>query len=246
MKNQKVLVVGDSCKDVYIYGNCERLCPDGPVPVFIPLYEKTKEGMASNVYNNLKSLGVDCDIVTNKKNITKNRYVDDKTNQLIVRVDLGETQVDRIDITKLELDKYAGVIISDYMKGFLLESDIEYICNNHPNVLIDTKKILGEFCKNATFIKVNEHEYKASKHILDKYIDLNSSLIITLGSKGCSYKDKIYSVKKVEVKDQTGAGDTFVAGFMAKYLSSKSVDQSIKFANECSTKVVQKRGTTII
>ena len=32
----KVLVVGDSCEDVFDYGKCTRLCPDAPVPVFIP------------------------------------------------------------------------------------------------------------------------------------------------------------------------------------------------------------------
>ena len=28
----KILVIGDSCKDVHIYGKCERMCPDAPVP----------------------------------------------------------------------------------------------------------------------------------------------------------------------------------------------------------------------
>ena len=29
----RVLVVGDSCKDVHVYGECDRMCPDAPVPV---------------------------------------------------------------------------------------------------------------------------------------------------------------------------------------------------------------------
>jgi len=32
----KILVIGDSCKDVFIYGKANRLCPEAPVPVFIP------------------------------------------------------------------------------------------------------------------------------------------------------------------------------------------------------------------
>ena len=32
----KILVIGDSCKDVFIYGTANRLCPEAPVPVFIP------------------------------------------------------------------------------------------------------------------------------------------------------------------------------------------------------------------
>ena len=32
----KVLVVGDSCKDVVVYGDIERISPEAPVPVFAP------------------------------------------------------------------------------------------------------------------------------------------------------------------------------------------------------------------
>ena len=37
------------------------------------------------------------------------------------------------------------VIISDYDKGFLTAEDIEYIYTNHPQVFLDTKKILGNW-----------------------------------------------------------------------------------------------------
>ena len=50
-----VLVIGDSCKDVFVYGRCDRLAPDGPIPVFVPLYSKANRGMAGNVYENLLS-----------------------------------------------------------------------------------------------------------------------------------------------------------------------------------------------
>ena len=39
----KILVIGDSCKDKYIYGLCERMCPEAPVPVFQPIKEKINE-----------------------------------------------------------------------------------------------------------------------------------------------------------------------------------------------------------
>ena len=35
-KDIKILVVGDSCTDVFMYGNAHRLAPEGPVPVFNP------------------------------------------------------------------------------------------------------------------------------------------------------------------------------------------------------------------
>ena len=36
-------------------------------------------------------------------------------------------------------------------------------------------------------------------------------MIITRGSRGAEYKGKIYPVKEVDVRDTSGAGDTFLA-----------------------------------
>ena len=244
-RQPKILVIGDSCKDIYTYGKCPRLCPDAPVPVFIPKYTVNKGGMALNVYDNVVSLGVECDLVTNTNSIKKTRFVDDKTNQIIIRVDEGEENTEEINVQYLDLNSYDGVIISDYVKGFLSEDSIRYICENHNNVLIDTKRLLGEYCSKAKFIKINEDEYNASKHLLPN-LSLYSSLIITLGSKGCKYLNKIYPVKKVEIKDQTGAGDTFVAAFLTMFIKNKNINKSLKFANDCSTYVVQKRGVVTL
>lgn len=56
--NKKILVIGDSCKDVFRYGICERLCPEAPVPVFKPQSIRVNGGMCLNVVENIKSLGV--------------------------------------------------------------------------------------------------------------------------------------------------------------------------------------------
>ena len=45
----------------------------------------------------------------------------------------------RIDIKKVPLD-YDIIAVSDYNKGFLAEDDIQYLCEHHYNVFIDTKK----------------------------------------------------------------------------------------------------------
>jgi sugar/nucleoside kinase (ribokinase family) len=50
----------------------------------------------------------------------------------------------------------------------------------------------------------------------------------------------------VEVKDVSGAGDTFISGLCYYYLKTKSIEESINFANECATKVVQKRGVSTV
>ena len=52
----KILIVGDSCKDIFVYGEITKLSPEAPVPVFNPIRQKENGGMAHNVFNNLVSL----------------------------------------------------------------------------------------------------------------------------------------------------------------------------------------------
>ena len=66
-----ILVIGDSCKDVFIYGETVRLSPEAPVPVLNPLTEISNDGMAKNVVNNVESLQANVHSITNKNSIRK-------------------------------------------------------------------------------------------------------------------------------------------------------------------------------
>ena len=220
----KILVIGDGCKDVHVYGRCERLAPDAPVPVFIPNYEKRNLGMAGNVYQNVVSMGSPAILKTNSLVIEKKRYVHEETNHMFLRIDSGESNIQRIE--DLTIDFISGfdlIIISDYNKGFLLEEDIQFICENHPLVFIDTKKIIGDYCKDCTYIKINKNEYAASMKFIKKSSWAKDKVIVTLGSDGCKLGNKTYQVEKVEIKDLCGAGDTFMAGLCVNYLKSKNI-----------------------
>ena len=67
----RVLLIGESCMDIFIYGNTPRLSPEGPAPVFNPINERYNGGMALNVQSNLESLDVGVDIITHTSTITK-------------------------------------------------------------------------------------------------------------------------------------------------------------------------------
>ena len=82
----RVLLIGDSCYDIYHTGSVDRISPEAPVPVFDLEGTHTKKGMASNVYSNLMSLDVEVDIITEYSE-NKNRYIDSKTGQQLLRVD---------------------------------------------------------------------------------------------------------------------------------------------------------------
>jgi D-beta-D-heptose 7-phosphate kinase/D-beta-D-heptose 1-phosphate adenosyltransferase len=251
-KNFNVLVIGDTCVDQFIYGTAVRLAPEAPVPVFNPLNEETNEGMAGNVVANLKALGIHTHFIHNPETITKIRYVDDRSGQILLRVDKND-KVKRINtdnIKQIINNQYKGInidaiVISDYNKGFLDEEDIQFICMNNKHIFIDTKKILDNYCTHASFIKINHVEYAYTEYSL-KDLNLEDKLIITLSNKGCQYKDKLFPVEKVQIKDVSGAGDTFLSGLVAEYIRTKNIEKAIVFAQSCATIVVQKLGVSTI
>ena len=256
----RILVVGDSCKDIFIYGDINRLTPEAPVPVFQPIRERSNAGMANNVVKNVEALNSTVYSITNKNSIKKIRYVDDKSNQMVLRVDEHDycDRIDEVILSTIQNNKchipmtgeieVDAIIISDYDKGFLLEDDIKFICENNTNVFVDTKNRLGKWIVDCDYLKINDLEYEQNKdffetpgnhHILKK-------TIITKGRNGCEFQGKIYSTDDVPVKDISGAGDTFLAGLTKEYVKTKNIFSAISFAQDCTKIVVQKHGVSTI
>ena len=113
---------------------------------------------------------------------------------------------------------------------------------------IDTKKVIDlNHFKGYTFVKMNEVEWERCQRYGAVYEDWKKKLIVTMSERGCMYNDKSYSVDNtVEVRDLSGAGDTWMASFAFKFTETQNVDESIEFANKNATLVVQKRGVTTI
>lgn len=241
LKLLKVMVIGDFCKDVFKYGYCNRLSPEAPVPVFLFDSEISTDGMAGNVKNNLLSLGLEVDLICNEETIIKERYVDIKSKQHLLRSDY-EKQIKSIDIKQIpNLKKYDSIVISDYNKGTINEDNVKYIINNFSGpIFVDSKKEDLSIFENC-ILKINNAEHKKVKKYPKKF-----ELIVTLGSDGAMYKNEIIPTIKTQVFDVSGAGDTFLSGLVVKYLLTKDIKSSIMFANICASKVVQKTGTSII
>ena len=241
----KILIIGDSCTDVFTYGHVYRLAPEGPVPVFNPI-------MSLNVCANITAIGTFNTLITQKEEIIKTRYVDERTNTLLLRVDTNDkvSRISRDVIENIKNNHYQGVsydaiIISDYCKGFLTEEDIDEISKNNFNVFLDTKKILGDWCKCVNYIKINHTEYNRTKHTIDQ-LDIINQMIITKSDEGCEYQGVTFPVEKVNIKDVSGAGDTFISGLVCEYVKTKDIMKAILFAQDCATTVVQKKGVCTI
>ncbi len=253
-----MLVVGETCDDIFHYGTAARLCPDVPAPVFQSTKTSSSDGMAGNTARNLKAFGVEVDLITQREHVSKTRYVEEQLNYTFLRVDSGEENITSFSsysdlVADDEIASYDAVVISDYGKGFLSEQDIKRFCAQNKNTFIDTKKVLkdplGSYCEEAAFVKINSPEFEGIKNKidLDKW---KNKLIVTLGDRGCMYyTDRgfhYFPVETVKVFDLSGAGDTFLAALVWKYLQSNDIYKSIECANFHASKAVQQKGVTVI
>lgn len=236
MQNFKVLLIGDSCTDRYVYGEVKRLNPEAPVPILDYKRTETRQGMAWNVYNNLRSFGIEVYMLTNEEKIVKTRYIDEKTNQQILRLD-EETKVKPMTYD-IPNEKYDVIVISDYNKGFITESKLfEIVYNAKCPVFMDSKKT--QLPTYNCYIKINDIEYHKLKGKYD-------NLIITRGGKGAEYDGVLYPGEKVNVYDVVGAGDTFLCGLVYGYLKYAKIEEAIPLANKAASIAVSNPGTYVL
>lgn len=228
-------MIGDVCIDEYQYGNATRLSPEAPIPIFTPTFFESQKGMAYNVENNLKKFNI---IVTSYfgKPSTKTRLVHEKSKHHMIRID-RDVISEPLNIKTVFPEDIDAFVISDYNKGLItydLICNIEEIYGNKVPIFVDTKKTNLSIFKKS-IVKINELEYNSRTSD-------NLNVIITRGSKPVLYKNKEYTVPKVPVFDVCGAGDTFLSSLVYKFLMTKSMDESIKFAIKASCVTIQHTG----
>jgi len=230
-----VLLIGDSCEDRYFYGDAKRLSPEAPVPILEYRRGVTSEGMAMNVFNNLKAFGVSINMITNEEKIIKTRFIDEKSNQQILRSD-EEPEIKPFPY-KMPENKYDVLVISDYNKGFITKEKLfELVDWFDGPVFIDTKK---RYVPDRCYVKVNDIEYENLETKTD-------NLIITRGGEGAEYQGKLYPAEKVKVFDVVGAGDTFLAALTYGYLNYGSIEEAIPLANKAAAIAVSHTGTYVL
>lgn len=70
------------------------------------------------------------------------------------------------------------------------------------------------------------------------------NVIIKCGEKGCFYKGEYYPAGKVDCVDSTGAGDSFVAGFIQSISEGNSIIEAIRTANDYGSRACEYIGAT--
>ena len=232
-KKFNILLVGDQCIDVYRYGVVDRISPEAPVPVFVPVREEQHQGMAANVCANLETL--DC-IVTALCGSAgrKTRLIDERSRQQLVRIDEDVVSKPVEFVNSIPL-AYDAIVISDYNKGSVSYEMIEDLRQRYPGpIFVDTKKTdLARF--EGCFVKINQQEHTRAT-------SFPTDLIVTQGRQGAVYNNKWYSAPPIEVTDVTGAGDTFLAALAWQYLNTSSIELAIGYAVQASAVTVQHTG----
>ena len=238
-KQFKVLLIGDSCSDEYVYGICERLNPEAPVPILRETEVKTQKGMAWNVRENLMSFGIEVYILTQEERIIKRRFIDQRYNQQLLRVDI-EDEVKPLEYD-LPIEDFDALVISDYDKGFLTTKRIYELVEWFDGpIFIDSKKT--NLPVDNAYIKINDDEYSK----LDKELKDSPNLIVTKGSQGVDYQGKNYPAVGVSVFDVCGAGDTFLSALVYFYLLYGKIETAIPYANKAAAIAVTHFGTYVL
>ena len=79
---------------------------------------------------------------------------------------------------------------------------------------------------------------------------INRLIVVTRGEKGSMaiYKNDIFecpSKQDLDIKDLTGAGDLFAAGFLHGYINDLPLQDSLKLGTDMSSKIIQKIGARL-
>ena len=297
----KVLVIGDFMIDHYIIGESNRMSPEAPVPVVVPKEEYSIPGGAGNVAMNLKLMGADVTCVGCIGNdiwgekllsILKNEginterieIIDDHPTTLKQRIYSDGKQVARLDTEKIinwEIDdftrdiaeNYDVMILSDYNKGVLHNSDLFLTLidvsqlspdNRLETIIVDPKKDDFYHYNGVNIITPNLDELqKATKMKIDdnesiinacnKLMKENSFdyIIAKKGDKGMTIVGNQNFIKHIEPHrvdnpDVTGAGDTVIAALSIAYAKTNDIQFSAKFANAAAAIAVSKAGTASV
>jgi D-beta-D-heptose 7-phosphate kinase/D-beta-D-heptose 1-phosphate adenosyltransferase len=228
---KRFLVIGDACHDIYHFGSTRRANPESRAPLLNRITSDTKLGMAANVAENLQALGALVDTKFPPERWSeKHRYLNQHQEHLL-RVDFDSRAEPLLNAP--DVQKYDGVLVSDYGKGFITEEllrDLDY-----DNVFIDTKKINLGFLQNA-WVKINEVE---SMRLETE----PKNLVVTLGHQGARYKGILVQPEYTSSVDPCGAGDTFLAAFAFAMVDGSSVARAIEFANEAAYLTCREVGT---
>lgn len=140
----------------------------------------------------------------------------------------------------------------------ILEKAIENNCKIYfnpgaPNIISPNfkniiKKYVDVLISNYDEARNLSNENKTSK-IIEKISKIVKNGVITLGNSGCIAFDEKYVYQiptdSLKIKDSTGAGDSFISGFIVGDIRGLNLKDRAKFGNNVSTKFLKEKNKNI-
>ncbi|MBC8588954.1 ribokinase [Paratissierella segnis] len=199
------------------------------------------------------------------------RVSDSKTGQAIIQVDkLGQNSIIIYGGANQDVKKeFIDHVLENFSEGdiILLQneiSNIDYIMEEakkkdmhimfNPSPIDENISLLP--LKNVTWFILNELEgmsitgEKDNAKVAWSMLKMfpNAKIILTLGNRGALYVDKdeshSFGVYDIEIKDTTGAGDTFAGFFLASVIEGNSIPISLQRASVASALAISEKGAS--
>ena len=185
-----ILVIGDVMRDAYLFGSCDRVSTEAPVPIIVEERMEYRFGGAGNVAENITALGEDvvlASVIGDQQMLEKPAewflFQDGrrKTTQKM-RIMSGGQQIVRIDTETIapisgrpekDLVKFIGmtirtqpsvIVVSDYGKGVISNKVwmeiIKGSRNENIQLIVDPGRPDFVFYEGAHLLTPNEREYQ--------------------------------------------------------------------------------------
>lgn len=263
----KILVVGEQCKDHYLY--TDKVKPNPEVEggsAYRVSKVVTKDGMASNTEANLRALGVETIFALQAPGISRTRLLDLDANTL-VRIDVDQPDVSYDNKNRRKKLKRAirefgedsselkAIVIQDYGKGLVNRKVVELCLATGFPVYVDPHRSTPlDTYRGVTLIKPNYEEAVAltnsnnADETFEKLLQCATFAVVTNGYLGSTFKaiweryPTYMPAYQVGVVDVCGAGDTFMAALVFKHLQTKSLQSAVAFATRAAALTVQHLG----
>lgn len=277
-----IKVVGDIMLDRWIHGNANRLSPESPVPVLHETYQSSNLGGAANVAVNLANLNMQVELfgaiaedqegveflrllyqntnifpilATNHSMTTTKTRLVSQSGQHIMRWDREAQYTEQKVCSSLRYNKNESdiVVISDYNKGVISRSILEWALKKDFKIFVDPKQE-PELYRDAFLVKPNLKEYEEwdGKFDTKKAANLCRKhnwqwIVVTCGAEGlyAIHRDGDYWHYKEpvsELADVTGAGDCVMAVLVWGYIQGMTIPEAAETACYAAARNVEHRG----
>jgi sugar/nucleoside kinase (ribokinase family) len=165
------------------------------------------------------------------------------------------------DAKSFYVSPIAGEVTADLLKAVKRGTNVVMLdpqgllrrVNRNGAVKVEPRSDLEDFLRYVDIVKIGREEARAFRgdamEILEGLRRMGPHIAILTRGEGASAilsDEGFYEVKslRVEARDLTGAGDVFGAAFLARYLDTRDVLQSAKFATAAAGLKIRYKGPT--